>query len=159
MGAPWQELSIINDVVIDGKGSSATYPDIWFNGQISSNSAPVQHYVIDVTNANTLTFTYDYNTSNDNYYVAKCTLGVNYGYALQQSTAAKAPIPKLVQVDTGVTFDTVFTDLGIDIIGNTVTLDVKDFTSIVLSFQSYFDSNSYATTQYGYAHLYNIKIS
>ena len=136
--------------------------DIWFDGTINRNNSGVeQSYVFDVSNWQSLSFTHDYNAPNTNSLCADVAATIYYGYALTDAKYEGSVYPQLAQVDGNAKAEALYDNLTTDIKAATVTFDVSNYSSIVIQFQTRFDTskNTAGGTQYGYAHLYNIRAS
>lgn len=154
----WKEIQ--NTTVIN---KLCYMQDIWFNCAVTRNAGSVQQwYEFDVTDAKTFTFNYDYNASESATGKAVFNLVGCYGYKLGAGKYEQTITTQLIPIDSSVKTQLIARDLKEDVSGATVTIDVSNYTSIVLEFTSVFNttaSPSNINWNYGYAHLYNIRAS
>ena len=153
--AEWKEIQ--NTTIINKSG---ILPDFWYDGQIiyGATDSMQPYYVIDTSNYNTLSLTYDYNAPSSSAYCADISVTIHYGYIVGDNASASAPAPKLTAVDDNAKHEKLFDSSIVDITGATVELDVSNYTSIVLAPNASWNSSVHTTGnyQYGYIHFYNI---
>lgn len=142
---------------IEGGGSSAL-ADIYYGCETGSSlSNNRQFFEFDVSNANTLSFTYDYDTSSRSDAVTRFTFIAQLGYKVQKSTSNTiAPRVEKVAVDSDPVSKNICLNISADVSAS-VTLDVSNYSVIALQLESLPYTNGSAS--YGSVHIHDITLN
>lgn len=133
-------------------GNNIEYSEIYYNCQNMGNQSGHQYYTFDVSNQTVFKFKYDYYPNNRTEYTADGRVVAYYGYITKEDSSSGKL--NTTAVDDGAT-NTIIVNTEKKVVGEEKVLDVTNFTKLTLDFYSSY--NTYATTNYGYIHLYDIQ--
>lgn len=134
-------------------GNNIEYSEIYYNCQNQGYGSPgTQDYEFDVTNNKSFTFKFDYYPSNTSSYKASFSMDAYFGYEItEESTYGRWTIKA---IDSNAQQQRLGTGKN-QIVGQEITLDVSNYTKLLLRFSCGYTTSS--TANYGYVHCYDIQ--
>lgn len=152
------EMAEAISAIETGGGGSSALADIYYDCETGSSLSNIrQFFEFDVSNANTFSFTYDYDTSSRSDAVTKFTFIAQLGYKVQKSTSNTiAPRIEKVAVDSDPVSKNICSNISADVSAS-VTLDVSNYSVIALQLESLPYTNGSAS--YGSVYIHDITLN
>lgn len=153
--APWKELLMVGDVCTS---LAVTKPqDIWYNAASYGYTDNNQFNEINVSNASTLTFSYDYLISSSTIEEpVRLSMWVYCGYKTDWNKIHAAPAPTTVPVDNTTEIITICKGLSTEVKGNQIEIDVSQYSYVTIRFACSVPLDG--AMHYGCAHIYDIAL-